>query len=485
MWELIQANKRKSVFLFIGMAACLLTLGYFIGAAADPAEGGLFGLFISSFIWIILSLVSFFSGDSILLSASNAKEVSRDIHPQLFNVVEEMKIAANLPAVPKIYIIDEAAPNAFATGRNPEHSSVAVTAGLLSKLNRDELQGVVAHEMSHVLNRDILYMTCAGVLLGSIVMISDMFFRGMYRSSFSSSRYRSGSSRGGGQTQVFFIVLAVIAAILAPIFVRLLYFALSRKREYLADACGARLTRYPEGLASALEKIAQSEETLSSANQATAPMYIADPFKKEGIELSSLTSTHPPILERIKILRRMTEGAGFSDYENAFSNVHGKSAGIIPKSEFKSDEKIPIRKADPASTAPADRTHSNQPLEDLSKKLDKKEETRELGDLIRAVNQYRFLTCNCGLRIKVPADFKREKIICPKCWHELQVPGTGQPKETAAHSAPIEYVRKGTGWETFSCVCGQPVQVSPSFCGSHMDCRACGRRIVIKSLVHQ
>ena len=169
MWELIEANRRKSLILFILLGITLLLLGYFFGSAYYPDGGGFIGIFFALLIWGILSLISYFSGSKILLAVSGAKEVTKEVHPQLFNVVEEMKISAGLPAIPKIYIINETAPNAFATGIKPENSAVAVTAGLLARLNRDELQGVVAHEVSHIVNRDVMFMTFAGIMLGSIV----------------------------------------------------------------------------------------------------------------------------------------------------------------------------------------------------------------------------------------------------------------------------------------------------------------------------
>jgi len=272
MWELIRANRRKSIVLFGVMGISLMALGYVAGSAFFP-DGGIAGLFIALMIWTILSLVSYFRGSSILLAVSKAQEVTHDVHPRLFNVVEEMKIAANLPAMPKVYIIPDPAPNAFATGMKPEKSAVAITAGLLSKLNRDELQGVVAHEMAHILNRDVLFVTFDGILLGSIVLISQVFLRGMFYSSLSGRRYSGSSRDGGGQAQLVMMVVAIVLAILVPIMARLLYFAISRKREYLADASAARLTRYPEGLASALEKIASSDLDLASANKVTAPMF--------------------------------------------------------------------------------------------------------------------------------------------------------------------------------------------------------------------
>jgi len=403
MWELIQRNKQKSFLLFVTMGACLLLLGYVIGEAFG---GAFFGMSIAFVVWFFLSLIGYFSGDQILLSVSHAKEVTENVHPQLFNVVDEMRIAANLNAMPKIYIIDEFAPNAFATGRNPEKSAIAITVGLLSKLNRDELQGVVAHEMSHVMNRDVLFMTFAGIMLGSIVLISDLFLRGGRYSIGSSRRYRSSENERGGQGQALIIIIALLFAILAPLLARLLYFAISRNREYLADASGVRLTRYPEGLARALEKISNSNEELTSANQVTAPMYIVNPFRETVARFTGLMSTHPPIEKRIQILRQMMHSADYSSYQKAYSSVTGQST-LLPPSALKENEAVPVKKASEA-----------EPVEPKSIK----EEMREAGDLTRAVNRFAFLTCVCGLKIKIPPDFKKPNIICPRCWHALANP---------------------------------------------------------------
>jgi len=404
MWELIRANKRNSIFLMVIMAAVLLLLGFIIGLGFFGTEGGFFGLMIATAIWIVLTLISFSSGDQILLAASKAKPVTHDVHPQLFNVVEEMKIAAGLPAMPKIYIINDRAPNAFATGRNPKSASVAVTAGLLARLNRDELQGVIAHEISHIVHRDILFVTLAGIMLGSIVLLSQVFLRGMFYSSMMGSRRRySGGGKGGGQAQLIMLIIAIVAAILAPIMAYLLYFALSRRREYLADAGAARLTRYPEGLASALEKIANDPSPqLAAVNKVTAPMYIVNPFKKKKqMKLSDLTSTHPPISERIKILRNMTHGASFKEYSNAFSEVtHTKT--VIPATAPKED--IALREAKP---------EKEQRME---------AQMRQVGDIMRRVNQFIFLTCLCGLKLKIPPNFKPNKVACPRCKRELDIP---------------------------------------------------------------
>ncbi len=397
MWELIQANKRKSFFLFIGMTILLLLLGYFIGSAIDPYSGGVTGIVIALIILFILNMISRYSGSKILLSVSNAKEVTKKVHPQLFNVVEEMRIASNLPAMPKIYIINSSAPNAFATGRDPKNSAIAVTAGLLSMLNRDELQGVVAHETSHILNRDIRFMTYASIMLGTIVLISEVFLRGMFYSSLAGRR--SSSSREGGQGQMIIMIIAIALSILAPIFATLLYFAISRKREYLADASAVRLTRYPEGLASALEKIAGSHEELKTATKVTAPLYINNPLKRKGRKASSLQSTHPPIHERIKILRNMAHGANFSNYQEAFSNVKGSTNPIIPASGLTDKENIQIRKGQAGK----------------GKIKTARQSKRNLEDLMLNVDHYDFINCVCGLKMKVPPGFSGKEISCPRC----------------------------------------------------------------------
>jgi heat shock protein HtpX len=411
MWELIRTNKRDSVMLMLLMAVVLLALGFIIGLAVVGPEGGLAGLGIAAAVWLVLTLVSFSSGDQILLAASHAQPITHDVHPQLFNIVEEMKIAAGLPAMPKIYIINDPAPNAFATGRSPQSASLAVTAGLLGRLNRDELQGVVAHEMSHILHRDILYVTLAGVMLGGVVLISQVFLRGMFRGSVGSPRRYSSEGRGGGQAQLVIAVIAILAAILAPLMAQLLYFALSRRREYLADAGAARLTRYPEGLANALEKIANdAAPQLAAANDATAPMYIVNPFKKRGqMKLSDWTSTHPPIGERIRILRSMSQGASYKDYAQAFAIV-SPSKNPVPFAAITKEE-VPIRQAQT----------------EAAKQEETRKQIRQIGDIMRKVNGFLFLTCTCGLKIKVPPNFQADAVKCPRCSRTLPLtPQQGQ-----------------------------------------------------------
>jgi len=402
MWELIRANKRHSIVLMAIMAAVMLGLGFLLGTAfgGGAPKAGWLGLIIATAIWFVLLLVSLSSGDQILLASSRAKRITKEVHPQLFNVVEEMSIASGLP-MPKVYIINDPAPNAFATGRKPETASVAVTAGLL--------QGVIAHEMSHILHRDILFVTIAGIMLGSIVLLSQVFLRGMFYSSMGSRRRYSSGGKGDGGAQAIMLVLAILAAILAPIMAQLLYFALSRKREYLADAGGARLTRYPEGLASALEKIANDPSPqLASANKVTAPLYIANPLKPQGQRsLSNLTSTHPPISERIRILRNMTHGAAFKDYSESYSAVT-RSRTIIPATALTKEE-IELRQAG----------------ERAKKEQRKQEQMHQIGDIMRKVNGFVFLTCLCGLKLKIPPNFTNERVTCPRCKRELEVPKAG------------------------------------------------------------
>ncbi len=297
----IGVNRRNSLLLILAFFVFVLVLGYVIGYAwlGDPRRA-LFGLVLALVAGTIAGFVAYFAGDSMVLAASRAKEVQHGDAPQLFNVVEEMAIAGGLP-LPKVYIIQDTAPNAFATGRDPEHASVAVTSGLLQKLDRDELQGVMAHEMAHVGNFDIRYSMLVGILVGTTVLISDFFLRGLW---FGGGRSRE----GGGYVQIIMMVVAILLAILAPLFARLLQLSISRQREYLADATAVRLTRNPDGLADALQKISGDREVLEVANRATAHLFIVNPVKSFEKRAKGLFSTHPPIGERIEILRAMETG---------------------------------------------------------------------------------------------------------------------------------------------------------------------------------
>jgi len=392
MWEQIRSNQTRSTVLVAGMGAMLLLIGYLLGIIFF--DNGIGGLVIAFIVWGIMSLIAYYQGDSILLGLARARKISHDDHPRLYNIVEEMKIASGLEKVPDIYIIDDPAPNAFAVGRNPDKAAVAITTGLLQKLNRDELQGVIGHEIAHIKNRDVLLMAISSVLLGTIVILAWyatrlMFFGGMARSRRSSS--------SGGSGQIIILVVAIALIILAPIMAQLIYFAISRKREYMADASSALYTRYPEGLASALEKIAASTSQLKSANQATAPMYIMNPFRKEKRPASNLTSTHPPISERVRILRSMG-GASFADYEQVYQKVHGTGAGVIPASALALSHPASLRAAEAESKEP-----------------DKTERVRQISDLMWRLGNYKTITCDCGTKLRVPPKFKEPAVRCPHC----------------------------------------------------------------------
>jgi heat shock protein HtpX len=297
MDTLIAANKRNTWLLF-GLFIILLTA---LGTAIAAYWGAWwFGSIITGIVAFFVVIFAFTEGDNVMLNISGARQITHDDAPQLFNVVEELSIAAGVP-MPKVYIIDEEAPNAFATGRDPQHASVAITTGLLHKLQRDELQGVMAHELSHIRNRDTLFAVMMGILVGTVALLSDLFLRSMW---FGGGRRRSSSDRGGGGIQIVILLVGLLLAILAPIFAKLLQLAMSRQREYLADTSGAELTRYPEGLARALEKISADPTPLRAANRATQHLYIANPMKKLN-EKDSVFSTHPPMSERIRRLYAM------------------------------------------------------------------------------------------------------------------------------------------------------------------------------------
>ena len=300
MYQEIAKNKRLSYLLIVIVTALLIVLGYAIGFATGLSW---FGVVIAVAIAVVMGLSSYYQGDRMVLAVSHARPVAHDDAPQLYNVVEEMSIASGNP-MPAVYVIDDPAPNAFTTGRNPEHASIAVTSGLLSKMNREELQGVVAHEMSHVGNYDILFATMVGIMVGAIALMADFFLRWTI---FGGAR-RSDNDNSG-MIGVILLVVALVLAILAPIAARMVQLAISRKREYLADASAVKLTRNPNGLASALEKIAADDEVLVEANRATAHLYIAQPIKKFEKRSRGLFDTHPPIQDRIRILRQMAHEA--------------------------------------------------------------------------------------------------------------------------------------------------------------------------------
>jgi len=403
MWELIAANKRKSVVLLTIMAMLMIGIGMLIGEVVAPGAWFV-GAGIAFVLWVVMAVASYYAGDSIFLASAGARQIQKKDHATLWNIVEEMTIAAGLPQMPKVYIIDDNRPNAFAVGRDPEHASVAVTAGLLTRLNRDEVQGVIAHELAHVQNRDILYVMIAAVMVGVIALMADVFLRYMW---IAGGRRRR-SSRNGGQAQAVLLIIAIALAILGPLAAQLLYFALSRKREYLADACGAQFTRYPEGLASALRKIAKSPGLAEQKNRAMAPMYIVNPASA-AFAAVGLFSTHPPTKERIRILRSMG-GASLLDYEQAFAKATSQS--VVPGGALKTARPVGIR--------PPWHEEKGRPAEPSAK-----EKARETADLLWKLNRYAFIACACGARLKVPPGFKAAQVTCPRCDRAHDVPHPG------------------------------------------------------------
>jgi len=467
MWEAIESNRRRSVLLLALMAAMLVGLGALIGAFVDPGFWWAGAILAFVIFWILYG-TAVLSGDRLLLASAGARRIeSKDQFPRLWNVVEEMKIASGLSHMPQVWVIEDSRPNAFATGRSPERAAVAVTSGLVSRLNRDELQGVVAHEVAHVVNRDIRFMTLAGILVGSVVLLSEMFLRYLWWGGIGHSRRRTSGRGGDARIQAAILAAGILAAILAPLFSRLLYFACSRRREFLADASGALYTRYPPGLASALEKIASRQrgrgrrERGEKASRILAPMYIINPLRAYGS--SGWFSTHPPTEQRIEILRAMG-GAHYAAYEEAYRSVRGKGRTCLGEVTL-TDGRKPLQIREPTPEA---------------EREDPVERVRDVTGLLDRLADFTALTCACGVGIRIPPGFDRSRVPCPRCGREHAVPvaerDANQPEEA------LRYERKSAGWESFRCpACGKANHLSPAFVAPRVRCAGCRRKIEIVS----
>jgi heat shock protein HtpX len=300
MYEQISSNKRRSFFLVLFFLALIFLLVWLFDQMVGMGTAGLVAAVI---IAVAMTIGSYYASDKIVLTMSKARPVKKEEYPHLYNVVEGLTIAAGIPQ-PRCYVIDDTAPNAFATGRNPQNSVIVVTTGLLEKMNRLELEGVIAHEMSHIKNYDVRLQTLVVVMVGIVALLSDWMRRTFWLGGGRGRKSSRGRSGGGGGAAII-LAVALIMAILSPLIAQLIRFAVSRKREFLADASGAMLTRYPPGLASALRKISADREPLEVANKATAHLYIINPLKDIAGPVNKLFSTHPPVEERIAALEKM------------------------------------------------------------------------------------------------------------------------------------------------------------------------------------
>jgi len=476
------------MILIGAMGSLLVLLGFLIGSALEPGQGGVVGAIAALGVWGLLLFIALAGGDQALLLGARAKQVSKQDLPRLWNVVEEMTIASGLNVMPRIYVIDDNTPNAFAAGARPDKAVLAVNTGLVKRLNRDELQGVIAHEIGHIRNLDARFLTIAAVLVASITIVADMFLRGF--------RYGAGMRRIPRlplPVQLGILAGAAVVALLAPFLAQMLYLACSREREYLADASAARFTRYPEGLASALEKIALAPPPPASVNRALAPLYTVNPIR--GLAGAGLTSTHPPTEERIRILRGMAGGAGYVDYEKAYRKIVGGRGGIIGKRTLSVEEGVPSR----------------QPSPEAEDRADRLEIIRQLDALLGRLGSLLLLSCACGVQIRVPPSLERDSVQCPRCGRQHAVPRASLPEAVPAASAPggpgapvppapmetgapptgsslapvpprsrlLRYERRNNGWESFRCACGKALQLSPAFDAPSMHCPSCRMEIEI------
>ena len=321
MYDLITKNKRKSWLVFFGMGILLLGMGALIGMMFDPdpqsGRGMIQGIIIATIIWAVQALIALLGGAQVVMAGMDAHPITPQDDAVLYNIIEELCLSTGLP-MPKIYIIETNALNAFAAGIKPAQSVVAITRGLRERLNRQEIQAVMAHEMSHIYNRDVMYMTFASVMLCTIVIISQLAMRSML---WGGGNRKSNSKGGNGAGQLILIAAVIVFAILAPIFAQLFYFSLSRKREYLADTMAVNFTRDPNSLADALSKISGDHQKFDPGKMAAA-MCISNPKLKE--EKTSLFATHPPVQKRIAILRAMSMGTDYESYRTAYAQVMGK-----------------------------------------------------------------------------------------------------------------------------------------------------------------
>jgi heat shock protein HtpX len=498
MWALVRANRLQTALLVAVSLAVSVVIGYVLGRLAGMAlgvgprvEAGLVGVEVAIVVWILITVVTSYQGDALILAAAGAEPIEFKDHPQFCNVVEEMALAANLGRTPKPFVIHEQAMNAFATGIRPESTAIAVTAGALSRLNRDQLQGLVAHEIAKIAHGDVLFLSLVSLMTGAV------FSRTSRRDTFSRNpRYMRGSApMPAGQRLAR--ALCGSLALFAPVYAVFIAMGVVRKRVYLADAAAALYTRYPEGLAGALHVISGDPFTLVHANRGIATLCTINPFKKEmGIHTPFLLgATHPPTKTRIGILRRIHSGVSLGAYQRAWQTETGAKGRLMPEAALKAVRPLPIRAGE----------HASETATGSAERL------RATGDLVRRLHDYLFLGCACGMRIKLPPTYPRDHVGCPRCGRLCAVPTaallTGAARAAAVEAAAVHadatlegrdtereaaareraltappalvITRTTPGWMTFKCTCGTPNQLSPSFGAPNTVCPECKAKIAI------
>jgi heat shock protein HtpX len=393
----------------------------FLGEGPSPTTIAIYIIIIAAIIWVLAILFAYFGGDDKLISLVRAKKITTDDIHRLHNIVDELKIAYGLETMPSIYIVDDQAMNAFAIGCRPNKAAIVVTSGLLANLNRDELQGVIAHEIAHINNRDVLLMILCVSLFDAITLMAWFILYNLSLKDF---------VLGKGRWLLAFIsFLAIVLALITiyveapslswegllliivfvicglmpwlPFWAQRITNAVSTRREYLADACSALYTRYPEGLASALQKIAASTEQLKAANMTTATLYIINPFREKGMAASNVTETHPPISERIGILRSMAR-ISYIDYDLAYREIRGTNISVLPDYAIAAADSAPIRSPQPDD------------MDDIQR-------ARETSNVLWNLNSYKLITCDCGTKMRLPPSFKLSEVRCPHCGKVLAV----------------------------------------------------------------
>ena len=440
MWTQIQKNRRNCFLVIWIIFVVMILLGGFVGALYSYffhentdiplsvflnwqnfdaySETMFIGIAISLFIWLFLLFIALIDGKRIILALNWAYKLPSDTHRILRNIVEEMTIAAGLPKVPDIYVIDAAMPNSFSTGMSPKDSAIVVTTGLLTNLDRDELQGVIAHEIAHIANRDTSFMLIAGAMLGTITIITHFGLKMI----FGHTMTRRNPIGNNFKLKFLIIALTLLLMVFSPIMARILYLFISQKKEYLADACAVQYTRYPHALATALVKISTSVFVLRDADKLTSSMYIVHPLdleveQKEAFSMfKNVFRTHPPTEKRIEVLEKMT-CADFNAYVEAFKQTSHKRRVIIDKRDLYNVKRLEIKKPERNYETDVKGRHIY-----LSTAIaDMAERKREAEDIVWKAKNYIFKECDCGTKLKFPQSYKGQKISCPHCGNSITV----------------------------------------------------------------